>query len=140
MKSISASFYSIYLAKIKKISSSSSNEHSFRNPLQNLFYSLFQSANFQLQNLAIVEESNDKEIEIDGTPDFFIYKNYGELLQSLIGFIECKKINYDLNKLIDSNQIKKYSQTTENIIITNLKINNLFFLLKPLILPLNLIN
>ncbi|MDR3297171.1 MAG: hypothetical protein LBS94_02935, partial [Prevotellaceae bacterium] len=76
---------------------------------------------------SIVQEDRRSGIDVDGTPDFFVYKNYGTTaearhatpLQSLVGFIECKKPSYNLEKLIGSEQIKKYSKTCENIIITN---------------------
>jgi hypothetical protein len=36
-----------------------------------------------------------------------------------VGFIECKKPTTDLDKIKESEQIKKYAKTTENIILTN---------------------
>jgi hypothetical protein len=52
-------------------------------------------------------------------PDFFVYQDDGMLFKRLVGFIECKKPSIDIEKLMESEQIKKYAKTTENIILTN---------------------
>jgi predicted helicase len=70
------------------------------------------------RNITTIQEDRHSGIEIDGTPDFFVYEDYGSS-KKLVGFIECKKPNFKLEKLIDSSQIKKYAKTCENIIITN---------------------
>ena len=110
-----------YINSIQLVGKNNS-EQSYRTALQNLFEQInIEEQIFASQNISIIQEASDKELEIEGTPDFFIYKDYNQLFRSLVGFIECKKTNYDLQKLIDSEQIKKYSRTTENIIITNYK-------------------
>ncbi|GHT15766.1 hypothetical protein AGMMS49573_03160 [Endomicrobiia bacterium] len=47
---------------------------------------------------------------------FFIYR---KVSKSLVGFVGCKKITADLKEIQQSEQIKKYSETIKNIIITN---------------------
>ncbi|MDR3297096.1 MAG: hypothetical protein LBS94_02550, partial [Prevotellaceae bacterium] len=92
------------------------NEMLYRTPFETLFNGL------QLpftNKTSIVQEYRRSGIEVDGMPDFFVYKDAGTLFKSLVGFIECKKPSYNLDKLIGSEQIKKYSKTCENIIITD---------------------
>ena len=71
------------------------------------------------KKITIIQEDRHSGIAIDGMPDFFVYEDYNAILKSLVGFIECKKPSYKLEKLIESEQIKKYAKTCENIILTN---------------------
>ncbi|MDR1738214.1 MAG: N-6 DNA methylase [Candidatus Symbiothrix sp.] len=66
-----------------------------------------------------IQEDHRSNVEVDGIPDFFVWENHNTLFKSLIGFIECKKPSYKLEKLIESEQIKKYANSRDNIIITN---------------------
>ena len=75
-------------------------------------------SNFELLNISIVQESSDSDLEIEGTPDFFVYQNSSDLFKTLVGFIECKKINYELI----TNQLFKYSIRYSN--------SNFIFLVK----------
>ena len=74
-----------------------------------------------MDKTSIIQEDSKSGLEIDGMPDFFVWDDADKIFKSLIGFIECKKPAYNLDKLIESEQIKKYSKTCENIIITNYK-------------------
>jgi hypothetical protein len=71
------------------------------------------------RNITAIQEDRHSGIDVEGMPDFFVYEDYGSLFKKLVGFIECKKPAYKLEKLIESEQIKKYAKTCENIIITN---------------------
>ncbi|MDR1554237.1 MAG: N-6 DNA methylase, partial [Prevotellaceae bacterium] len=93
-------------------------EIEYRTPFETLFNTL--QIPF-LNKTSIVQEDRRSGIEIDGMPDFFVWNDADTLFKSLIGFIECKKPSFNLDKLIESAQIKKYSKTCENIIITNYK-------------------
>lgn len=88
-------------------------EHTFRTPLENLLNS--QKLD---DDISIIHEAKKESAE-DGTPDFKVIKSDKSLFKKLIGYIECKKLDYDLDKLIDSKQITKYSKTSKNILITN---------------------
>ena len=90
-----------------------STEHTFRTPLENLLNEL------KLDNLIEVIHEAKKESDEEGTPDFKVIKADITLFKKLIGYVECKKLDYDLNKLIDSKQIAKYNKTSQNILITN---------------------
>lgn len=85
-------------------------EHSFRSSFQNLLESYSVTNNYDAT--VIHEPSRQNEY---GSPDFKITSASG----STIGFIECKKANYDIESLIESDQVKKYLQLTNNLIITN---------------------
>ena len=95
-------------------------EIQYRTPLENLINAI----KLPQRDFSIIQEDRHSGIEVAGTPDFFVYEDDHTLLKRLVGFIECKKPSYQLEKLIDSNQIKKYSQTCENIIITKASIRN----------------
>lgn len=49
-----------------------------------------------------------------GSPDFKITRT-----ESIIGYIENKKIEENLDKTIKSDQIKKYQSLSDNILLTN---------------------
>jgi len=93
-------------------------EIEYRTPFEMLFRTL--QIPF-MSKTSIVQEDCRSGIEVDGIPDFFVWDDTNPYLKSLVGFIECKKPACDIEKLIDSEQIKKYSKTCENIIITNYK-------------------
>lgn len=82
-------------------------EHTDRKYLQDMLTSLANNAED-----IVHEPKNDKSGL--GAPDFLISKN-----GCTLGYIENKKIDEDLDKTINSAQIKKYTQLTDNLIITN---------------------
>ncbi|MEA5000972.1 MAG: type ISP restriction/modification enzyme [Endomicrobiaceae bacterium] len=104
-----------YISIIRSFDTKEISEVSCRTPLENLIKSIKLTG----KDITIIHEGKSKDFEVDGTPDFFVYEYYDQLFKSLVGFIECKRIDYNLDKLIDSEQIARYSKTSENIIITN---------------------
>lgn len=104
-----------YINAVKNIEPSDANEHTYRTPLQNLI----EAIKFPTKKITPIHEGKSDKLDVDGTPDFFIYEDYDSLFKTLVGFIECKKIFFNLDTLIKSKQIEKYSKTSENIIITN---------------------
>jgi len=104
-----------YINEIQGITKKSATEHTYRTALENLFNSI----SLKTKKIEVIHEESNKEY--DGTPDFSIYENANDLFKKLVGFIECKKISYNLDKLISSAQIKKYAKSSSNIIITNYK-------------------
>jgi len=101
---------------LKYMSSNPSGEEiQYRTPLENLVNAI----KLPYRDFSIIQEDRHSGIEIAGTPDFFVYENDKTLFKRLVGFIECKKPSFQLEKLINSEQINKYSKTCENIIITN---------------------
>jgi predicted helicase len=90
-------------------------EIQYRTPLENLINSI----KLPSRDFSIIQEDRHSGFEVVGTPDFFVYEDEQTLFKRLVGFIECKKPSFQLEKLIGSEQIKKYSKSCENIIITN---------------------
>jgi len=84
-------------------------EHTGRTHLQNLLQS------FCPQNLLITHEAKRSKHGF-GAPDFSIsHKQQG----TIIGYIENKKIDENLTKIVNSPQIEKYQKLSENLIITD---------------------
>jgi hypothetical protein len=102
-----------YLSYLKEYPNG--DEIQYRTPFQNFFNDFTKEKNIKA---TIIQEYRKSGIETDGIPDFFVYTNYTES-KKFVGFIECKKPTVALEKLINSEQIKKYTKTTDNIILTN---------------------
>ena len=92
------------------------NEHTLRTDLENLLNS------FKVDNIKILQEAKKEEYE-QGTPDFKVFKRIDpkESLSYnlLIGYIETKKLNENLDRIRKSKQIKKYLEVSPNIILTD---------------------
>ncbi|MDR3058157.1 MAG: hypothetical protein LBU84_08455, partial [Prevotella sp.] len=73
-------------------------EIQYRTPLENLINAI----KLPYRNFTLIQEDRHSGIEVDGTPDFFVYEDEQTLLKRLVGFIECKKPAYTLEKLIES--------------------------------------
>ena len=104
-----------YIKSVKSVPAARGTEHSYRTALKILMDSYKRPG----LNVNIIEEASDNRV--DGTPDYIIYQKNETLFETLVGFVECKKPDFDLEKLIDSEQIQKYSNSCENIILTNYK-------------------
>ncbi len=87
-------------------------EHSKRSALENL---LKQSADeYQNKDNKIIVLHEPKRKENYGSPDFKIYT-----ASSIIGYVENKKVTEILDKILKSDQIKKYRELSDNILLTN---------------------
>ncbi len=84
-------------------------EHSKRSALEMLFKSIAKTANDKIK---ILHEPKRKENY--GSPDFLMYID-----NSIIGYVENKKITANLDKTIKTEQIKKYRELSDNILLTN---------------------
>lgn len=108
-------FLSEYLSQIQSISPQD-KEHTYRAALENLFGILRDNLaihNKALQSLHIKHEpNNDKEGR--GAPDFLI-QNQG----LVIGYIENKRVNADLDSIAQSPQIEKYLRLSDNLMLTD---------------------
>ncbi len=98
-----------YIKKIKEIPLEQITEHSHRSTLQIL---LSEISKKNTEKIKILHEP--KREGKFGSPDFKISNESG-----IIGYIENKKIDDDLNKTIKSKQIKKYRNLSDNILLTN---------------------
>ena len=102
--------FKLYLTALSKQSLADKTEATNRGDLQDLLESIAST------EIKIIHEKSraNSQISIFGTPDFTVKK--GALI---IGYVENKRIGEDLEKTIKSDQIKKYQQLNDNILITN---------------------
>ena len=98
-----------YLESIENISLQD-KEHTHRTHLENFFNAL--KDNLHLTLKVTQEPNNDKEGR--GAPDFLI-QNQG----LMIGYIENKRVNADLDFVAQSPQIEKYLRLSNNIMLTD---------------------
>ncbi len=97
--------YQKYFNKIKEIGKITELSH--RTALENLLNEIKPNKNIKI----IQEPKREKGF---GAPDYRV-----EVNEAIIGYIETKDIENDLNKTIRTAQIKRYLSVTENLIITN---------------------
>ncbi|EFL6879195.1 DNA methyltransferase [Campylobacter jejuni] len=100
-----------YLENIKDISIND-KEHTHRTALQNLLQAIKDNQDKQNKISIKQEPNNDKEGR--GAPDFLITKDFLTL-----GYIENKRVNANLDNIIKSDQILKYTKLSPNIILTD---------------------
>jgi len=86
-------------------------EHSKRRSLENLLIAIAETSQNK-DKIKILHEPRRKENY--GAPDFLIYT-----INSIIGYVENKKITENLDKILKSEQIKKYRELSQNILLTN---------------------
>jgi len=98
-----------YLKELQTTPIDQITEHSKRSSLENLLNGL---ANELPNKISILHEP--KREGKFGSPDFKITSS-----ESIIGYIENKKIDENLNKILKSEQIEKYKQLSNNILLTN---------------------
>lgn len=95
-----------YFKQVRE-SYSKGTEHTPRTPFENLLNAIKTN-----QRIAIIHEPKRKEGF--GAPDFRI-----ESGGAIIGYIETKPIEENLDKVLKSKQLKKYLTITHNLILTN---------------------
>ncbi|ENS2846246.1 DNA methyltransferase [Campylobacter jejuni] len=100
-----------YLENIKDISTND-KEHTHRTALQNLLQAIKDNQDKQNKISIKQEPNNDKEGR--GALDFLITKDFLTL-----GYIENKRVNANLDNIITSDQILKYTKLSPNIILTD---------------------
>lgn len=108
-------FLKTYLEGIRDISPEA-KEHTYRTPLEGLLNALKDELAKENKSLACInikhEPNNDKQGR--GAPDFQILRS-----GLTIGYIENKRVNDDLDSRISSEQIKKYLELNDNIMLTD---------------------
>lgn len=115
-----------YLKEIEKLKSPISNEHTYRTPLENALNSL--KVKLYPKSAITIQQENSINISDDSDlkkvfPDFTVVNED----ERLIGFIECKDIDFDLHKAIEGKgnfkiykeQLLKYLDIHNNLIYTN---------------------
>ena len=87
-------------------------EHSKRSALEILLKQFADQCQNGNNKIKILHEPKRKDNY--GSPDFKVYTD-----SSIIGYVENKKINENLDKILKTDQIKKYRELSENILLTN---------------------
>ena len=105
-----------YYQELKSLyETKATKELSFRTPLENLLKALKPSPSY-----TIIQEAKS-EGKSGAKPDFDVYQKIDKQdelsYNRLIGFVECKDIDKDLD--FESEQIKRYLEISPNIILTN---------------------
>ncbi len=99
-----------YTEALKKIDFSQASETSLRTAFEIYLNELITEA--KLPEYKVLQEG--KRMGEFGVPDFRISFN-----DSMLGYIETKKAEENLDKILKSEQIKKYRELSQNLIITN---------------------
>ncbi|MDQ2720647.1 MAG: N-6 DNA methylase [Bacteroidota bacterium] len=84
-------------------------EHSHRTQLENLLNAIVQTHKLKIKIL-----HEPKREEKFGAPDFKITSS-----ESIVGYVENKKIEELLDKTLKTDQLKKYKELSQNILLTN---------------------
>jgi len=98
-----------YLLALRKTPIDEKTEHTDRAALQNLLQAI---ANEGDSGIAVQHEP--KRIAEKGAPDFKITKS-----GLILGYVENKAIGENLDKVLKSDQIKRYKSLSQNIIVTD---------------------
>ncbi len=99
-----------YIETLKKIDFLQASELSLRTAFENYINEFIVEA--KIPPCKVLHEG--KRIGSFGVPDFRIYQN-----ASILGYIEAKNTNENLDKTIKSEQIGKYRELSQNLLITN---------------------
>lgn len=99
-----------YLNDLKAVDFSVATETSLRTAFENFIINFIQEQ--QLQGFSVLQEG--KRIGKFGIPDFRIFND-----GFAIGYIETKKQDENLDKILKTEQIKKYIELSQNLIVTN---------------------
>ncbi|AYE36923.1 DNA methyltransferase (plasmid) [Borrelia turcica IST7] len=97
-----------YVNDLKRTKVEEKTEFADRDYLKKLINKIKPNSNIQIQN----EPKRNKEGL--GAPDFIVKNN-----ESIVGYIEAKKIEQNLDDTLRSPQIEKYKQLSNNILLTN---------------------
>ena len=107
--------FNTYIKSLTKTAIQDKTEHTDRGYLNTLLTEIAKLGEFNAQ--AINEQSRQgKNKDGFGAPDFTV--NHTEQ-HTVIGYIENKQIDENLNKVLKSKQIDKYKKLSENLILTD---------------------
>lgn len=101
-----------YIKELQSIPIDEITEHSKRFALETILRELASGCAAANTKINVLHEPKRKDNY--GSPDFKIYSE-----NSIIGYVENKKITENLDKILKSEQIKKYRELSQNLLITN---------------------
>ena len=102
-------YFNDYFKALQSTAVEEITEHSHRTSLENLLNTIAQKQTHKLQIL-----HEPKRITGFGAPDFKITS-----AGSIVGYVENKKIEEKLGKILKTDQINKYKKLNDNILLTN---------------------
>ncbi|MDP1675924.1 MAG: type ISP restriction/modification enzyme [Bacteroidota bacterium] len=105
-KNTTLNHFEKYFKSLRSFKISEITEHSHRKDLQELL-ELYVGPKMKILH----EPKRDGKL---GSPDFKIIQT-----ESIVGYVENKKIEEILEKVLKSDQLKKYQQLSDNILLTN---------------------
>jgi hypothetical protein len=98
-----------YIVSLREFDVSDVTEHSYRSSLESLIRAIAKENDNSIKVLH--EPKKDKKF---GAPDFIIKQS-----ENIIGYVENKKLEENLDKTLKTEQLKKYKELSDNIILTN---------------------
>lgn len=101
--------FSAYLEALKASPPADATEHTYRTPLETLLISVSTQYDTELS----IQHEPKRQIGF-GAPDFSLRKAGG-----ILGYVETKKIDENLDKILNSEQIQKYRRLSKNILLTD---------------------
>jgi len=104
-----------YITQLQSVEIEDLTEYSKRSALEillNQAATMYMHTSMDASEVIVLQEP--KRIENYGSPDFKIYTK-----NAIIGYVENKKINQNLDNILKSEQIIKYCELSKNILITN---------------------
>ena len=101
-----------YIKELQSVPIDEITEHSKRFALETILRELANGCATANKKINVLHEPKRKDNY--GSPDFKIYKE-----NSIIGYVENKKITENLDKILKTEQIKKYRELSQNLLITN---------------------
>ncbi len=101
-----------YIKELQTVPIDELTEHSKRSALEDILKQIATQNEINTNKIIVLHEP--KRRENYGSPDFKIYTN-----NSIIGYVENKKITENLDKILKTEQIKKYRELSQNILLTN---------------------
>jgi Type ISP C-terminal specificity domain/N-6 DNA Methylase len=100
--------FETYVEKLRKIDQRDQTEHSSRAALEGLLET------FAAKGRSITIQHEPRRFEDKGSPDFRVTQK-----GMILGYVEVKALGANLDKVLKSDQIKKYLSFSENIIVTD---------------------
>ena len=101
----SSPIHDYILALDKELAAGNTTEHTHRPALKTLFQSL---------NPTITATNEPQHITAVGAPDFRIIKK-----KMPIGYVECKDIGKNLDEVLETEQLKRYLKSFQNLLVTD---------------------
>lgn len=102
-------YYRVYLSELQTTPVEAATEHTYRTPFETLLKAVALECDSELS----IQHEPKRQTGF-GAPDFSLRKAGG-----ILGYVETKKIDENLDKILNSEQIQKYRRLSQNILLTD---------------------